>query len=62
MSLNVTYTRFSESSWLWLAFIHDHSIWISASWNDHSGIGASSLNSPVMHDILREVFSKIKDG
>lgn len=60
--LNVTYTSLFKSPWLWLALIHHHLVWISASRDDHCSVGASSLNSPVMHDILREVFSVKKDG
>ena len=53
---------FSKCSWLRLAFIHDHSIWISARGDHHRSVGRTSLDSPVMHDVLGEIFSKRKDG
>jgi hypothetical protein len=57
----VTYTWFSESSWLCAALIHYHRIWICASWDHHRSVCATSLNSSVMHYILGEVLS-VKDG
>lgn len=55
----VTYasTWLSESSLLWITLIHNHSIWIGSRWDDHSSIGATPLNSSIMHDVLWEVLT-----
>ena len=50
-------SNFLESSFFWIIFIHNHSIGICASRDYHRCIGATSHDSPVMHNILREVLS-----
>jgi hypothetical protein len=51
----------SKSSRLsWIVLLHNHGVWVSTSWNDHSSIGATSHDSSIMHDILWEVLSDKK--
>jgi len=51
----------SKSSWLsWIVLLHNHSVWVSTSWNDHSSVGATSHDSSIMHDVLWEVLSDKK--
>jgi hypothetical protein len=40
---------------LWVRLIHDHTVRVRASRDDHSGVGTTFHNSTVIHNILREV-------
>ena len=57
---NVTYASSFKSSWLRIALEHDHGIWIGACGDDHSSVGATSLDSAIMHNVLGEILPKVK--
>jgi len=46
-----------KCSLLGIVFVHDHSIWISSSWNNHGSISTTTHNSSIMHYILWEILS-----
>ena len=56
-------TRFESSSVvrLLLALLHDHGVVVGAGRNDHGGIGVTTVDTLIEHNILRIVFPKVED-
>lgn len=46
-----------KCSFFRVALVHDHSIWVSSCRNDHSSVGAPSLDSSIVHNVLWEVLT-----
>jgi hypothetical protein len=57
----VTYnsTRSLKCSFFRVALVHDHSVWVGSCWDNHCSVGATSLDSSVVHYILWEVLTII---
>jgi hypothetical protein len=45
-----------KGSFFRITFFHYHSIWVGSCWDNHSSISAASHYSPVVHNVLGEVF------
>lgn len=49
-----------ESAFSCLLLLHEHSVVISASWDDHGGKGIATVDALVVHDVLRIVLAAHK--
>jgi len=52
-------TRSLKCSFFRVALVHDHSVWVGSCWDNHCSVGATSLDSSVVHYILWEVLIDI---